>query len=131
MKKMIEELTTQIQNMYESTPTIEEAEKLAAKFLHAQMILAGHLSNLDLDSRMKKSGLKRVKAAVYTEAVSSAEKKPTEAQLAAIVDTSEIVETAQMDFDTAEVEAELFKSYLSVMREAHIFCRGISRGNYS
>jgi hypothetical protein len=130
VKKLAAELTVEIEKAYVNSPTMEEAEKLAAKFLAAQMHIANELAVMDLDARMKKAGMKRVRAAVYAETVSSSDKKPTEAMITSIIDTDELVERAQTDFDTAEVEVELLRSYYSIFREGHIYFRGIAKGSF-
>ncbi len=109
---------------------MEEAEKLAAKFLSAQLRLANELRTADLDSRMRKAGLKAIKASVYLAAATIVDggKKPTEAALAAMVDSNEIVSGEQSAFDKAECDRDLLQNYFNVFREAHVFFRGISRG---
>lgn len=123
-------LEADIVNAYESACTIEEAEKLAAKFLSAQLRLANQLRTADLDARMRKAGLKAIKATVYMEAATSSEKKPTEAALASMVDSNKIVMGEQASFDKAEVDKDLLQNYFQVFREAHVFFRGISKGRF-
>lgn len=131
IKTFVLELEKDIRKAYEESPTMEEAEKLAAKFLSAQIILAGELAACDLDARMRKAGLKRVKAAVYSDAVGRSDKKPTEATLASIVDMNELVEGEQAAFDAAEVHTEQLKNYLNIMREAHVYFRQVSKGSFN
>ena len=129
-RKFCEELTLDIQKAYESSPTIEEAEKLAAKFLLAQIKCGEALSSADLASRMRKNGLKAVKAAVYMQHATKTEKKPSDVLLQALVDQDQLVNTEQEGFDVAEVESNELKNFLSVCRDAHIYFRGMSRGRY-
>lgn len=128
LMEMVEALTAEIQRSYESGVTVEEAEKLAGKFLHAQMVIIDTLRTADLDARMKKSGLKAVAAAVYMEAATSGEKKPTEAMLSAMVDRSKMVVDTKSALDTAEVEYNTLRNYLDVFKEAHIHFRTIAKG---
>lgn len=127
-----EELEQNIKSAYESAVSPEEAERLAAKFLLAQLEAGRELAALDLDSRMKKTGLKSLKAAVYLESCSKGEngKKPTEATLAALVDSDKLVCQEQVAYDTAEVERDKLDNYLNIFREAHIFFRGVSKGRF-
>jgi hypothetical protein len=131
MKNSIKALATELEGVlhkaYEETPTIEDAEKFAARFLEAQLILANELAVVDLDARMRKAGTKRVKAAIYTDAVAKSEKKPTEAQLAALVDMNELVEGEQTGLDAAEVERELIQNYMNIFREGHVYMRQLSK----
>lgn len=124
------ELEADIQSAYETGPTIEEAEKLAAKFLKGRLEAGKMCRNAALDARMRKAGLKAVKAAVYLEAATKTDKKPSDVMLTALVDSSELVAGEQTRFDTAEVDAEELENFKDVLKEAHIYFRGLSRGRY-
>lgn len=126
----IQQLTDEIKAAYESSVTIEEAEKLAGKFLHAQLLVAEKLHQADLDARMRKSGVKALKAAVYLEAATKTEKKPSDVMLMALVDSDKLVLDEQGSFDKAEVDKNALENYLSVFREAHIFFRGVAKGRF-
>jgi hypothetical protein len=127
---MIENLSEKIKSSYESSVTIEEAEKLAAEFLHAQILLAKELKIRDLDSRMKKSGLKAVKAQSYLDVCSKSDKKPSDSYIQAHVDQDESVVTTQLGFDEAEVSRDELNNFLSIFKDAHIFFRGIAKGRF-
>lgn len=126
----LKELEQDIQNAYESSPTLDEAEKLAAKFLGAQIKIGSELSKIDLDSRMRKSGLKAIKAAVYMEAATKTDKKPSDVMLSAIVDMDKTVGDTQDQFDSAEVRRNELQNWLSVTKDAHIFMRGLAKGRF-
>lgn len=126
----LKELEKDIQNAYESSPTIEEAEKLAAKFLIAQLSVGAELAKADLDARMRKTGLKAVKAAVYLEAATKGDKKPSDVLIGAIVDSDKVVSETQDGFDRAEVYRNEFENYLSVFRDAHIYFRTLAKGRF-
>lgn len=125
---LCEDLEKDIKNAYEGGVTVDDAEKLAAKFLDAQIQVGNELSTVDLDARMKKQGLKAIKAAVYLEEAGKSDKKPSDVFLAAKVDSSPLVDEAQKAFDSAEVTRNMLDNYLSVFRESHIYFRGISKG---
>lgn len=127
-----DELEQDIRNAYERPVETDEAQLLASKFLLAQLNAGRELSNLNLDARMKKTGLKALKAQVYLKhaQTSLGEKKPTEATLSAIVDSDKLVLENQDMFDKAEVERDLIENYLNVFREAHIFMRSLSKGKF-
>lgn len=129
-KTFCEELTKDIQTAYEGSLTLDDAEKLAAKFLMGQIEAGKELQAADLDTRMRKSGLKAVKAAVYVEAATKGEKKPTEAMLAATVDMDKLVIGEQEAFDCAEVWKNQLENYLDVFRNAHIYFRGMAKGRF-
>lgn len=125
-----EELTNQIKSTYTEGTTLDEAEKLAAKFLHAQLMVSEQLSKADLDARMKRTGVKAVKAAVYMAEATKSEKKPTEAMLSALIDSNELVAEEQNAYDEAEVLKNSLENYFLIFKEAHIYYRGISKGRF-
>lgn len=128
--KLFKEIEQSIIQAYTEGITISEAEKLAAKCLHAQIKLSDELKNADLSSRMSKSGLKAIKAAVYISEATKELKKPTEAMLTASIDSNELVCGEQKTFDTNEVQlAELNRLY-DICHEGHIYFRGIAKGRF-
>lgn len=128
--KLCEELTQQIKSSYEEGTTMEEAEKLAGKFLYAQIQVSEELKKGDLDARMRKSGLKALRSAIYMDVCSKADKKPTEAAIDALINTDDLVKGSQEAFDTAESGKEALERYYNIFREAHIHFRSISRGTF-
>lgn len=125
-----QQLEQEIISAYTEGVTMEQAEKLAAKCLHVQMRVSSELRTSALDSRMRKSGLKAVKANIYMDAVSKADKKPTEAQLTAILDTNDLIAQEQDKFDIAESDKEELERMYDISREAHIYFRGIAKGTF-
>lgn len=133
MSKFEEQLKTlenKIKSTYEEGVTVDEAEKLAAEFLYAQMVVSGELRKTDLDARMRKSGTKTIRAAIYLDVVQQAEKKPTEAQIAALIDTDKMVSIEQEALDKAEVDRSNLERYYDVFGNAHIYYRGIAKGKF-
>ena len=124
------ELEADITSAYEGSVTVDDAEKLAAKFLAAMMKLTAMLKKVDLDSRMKKSGLKAVKAAIYMAEATKTDKKPSDTMLGAMVDRSPLVQTSQSELDTAECSREELERYFSIFKEAHVYFRGIAKGKF-
>lgn len=129
-KQLCAELEITIQEAYASGVSLDEAERLAAKFLHAQIMVSVELKNADLDARMRKAGTKGVKAAVYLGEVSKSDKKPTEAMLAALIDTNTDVMEEQQALDEAESLKADLERYYEIFREGHIYMRGISKGRF-
>ena len=78
LQKFVLELEGKIKAAYEEGTTQPDAERLAAEFLHAQMVISSHLRKADLDARMRKSGHKAIRAAVYMGEVGKSEKKPSD-----------------------------------------------------
>jgi hypothetical protein len=131
MSEFYKNLEAKIQATYESGVTIDVAEALAAEFLHAQIRVSEELKKADLNARMHKSGLKAVKAAVYFDIVKQNDKKPTESALEHAINTSPMVNGEQEELDVAESERDNLERYYNIFRDAHIFFRGISKGNFS
>ena len=130
LKAFCDDLTALIQASYEEGVTMEAAERIAGKFLHAQLMIADALKNADLDARMKKSGVKAIRAAIYMEGATGSDKKPSDVLLGALVDQNKLVQDQQSLFDEAEVSHDGLNRYYSVFREAHIHFRGIAKGKY-
>lgn len=130
MKKYTD-LAQKIKNTYEAGVTVSEAEKLAAEFLYAMIDVSEELQKIDLDTRMRKTGVKTIKAAVYLEEARKGDKKPTEAMLGALVDSNELVTSEQEAFDIAENSREALQNYYNIFKESHIFYRGIAKGQFS
>ncbi len=125
-----QQLEDKIKSAYEDGVNLTQAEQLAAEFLHAQLKVSTELKKYDLDSRMRKSGVKAVRAAVYMSAGSKEGKRPTEAALEAMVNQDSIVCGEQQELDKSEVERDDLQRYYNVFREAHIYFRGISKGKF-
>jgi len=126
--KLKSEIEKKIQDTYESGVGMQDAERLSAEFLHFMMTLSTMLSVTSLDARMKKSGVKAIRSAVYLEEVSKSEKKPTEAMLTAILDTNDIISGEQKLLDSAEVETEELKRLYDICNNCHIYYRNIGKG---
>jgi len=129
-KEFCNSLEEKIKESYNTGVSLVKAEELAAEFLYAQLRVSQELKNADLDSRMKKSGLKSIRAAIYLDIVQKADKRPTEAQTAAMVDNNDLVAGEQQKLDISEVERDDLERYYNIFREAHLYYRSISKGKY-
>jgi hypothetical protein len=131
LKEYIESIEEKIRSTYEEGVTIEQAEKLASEFLNSQIVISRALAEVDLDSRMKKAGVKAIRAAVYLEECKKSDKKPSDVLLDAIVNSNDIVLGEQGRLDEAEVKkAELDRAF-SILQNAHIHYRTIAKGAFS
>jgi hypothetical protein len=129
--KLFQDLEKEIQDAYTGDgKTAEEAEKLAAKFLHAQMQISASLKVADLDARMRKAGIKTVRGTIYLDEVSKAEKKPSDVLLEQVLNINELVISAQHDYDEAEVNKAELERWYDITREAHIYFRALSKGRF-
>lgn len=129
-EELVKSLELKIQASYESGVSLEEAEKLASEFLFAQLTVSNQLRKADLDSRIRKSGLKAVKAAVYTDACSKADKKPTEGALEHLLNMNELVSGEQDSLDKAEVQRDELSRIYNIFQAAHVHFRQISKGQF-
>lgn len=127
-KQFCDSLEVKIIAAYEQGVSLEDAEKLASEFLHGMLQVSSELKKADLNSRMRKSGNKAIRAAVYTDICAKSEKKPTESALDHLINMNDLVNKEQDALDSAEVERDELERYYNIFREAHIHFRGVSRG---
>lgn len=127
---LIKKLEDKITDSYTEGVTLEQAERLAGEFLAAQLAVSTQLKKADLDSRMRKTGVKAVRAAIYLEGATKGEKKPSDVLLAAQVDSDQLVIGEQKAYDEAEVEKDELDRYYNIFREAHVYFRGIAKGRF-
>src|SRR5277367_1274789 len=120
MKERLKELEQKIKDSYEQGVTIVMAESLAGEFLHAMIQVSEELRVADMDARMRKSGVKAIRAAVYLEEVKKQDKKPADTLLEATINSNKMVQEAQDQFDESEVYRNLLDSYLNIFNQAHI-----------
>lgn len=127
-KQLCEALENEVIASYTEGVTLDQAEKLAGRFLHAQMKVSNELKTADLDARTRKSGVKAVRAAIYLDIVQSSEKKPTEGALEHMINTNGVVSNEQSAFDSAEVEKANLERYYDIFASAHVYFRQMARG---
>jgi hypothetical protein len=130
IKTLCDSLEKKIEATYTTSLAPDEAEKLAAEFLHAQMTLSEELRVVELDARMKKSGLKAVQAAVYMAETQGKDKKPTEAALQHTINMDISVSGAQDALDLAEVDKNDLERCYEIFNNAHIFYRTLAKGKF-
>lgn len=128
---LCQELETTVQAAYEDGVTIEAAEKLAARMLAAQMKIAMQLASTDLDARMKKNGVKAMKAAAYMDEIAKHEKKPSEGFLENAVNANEIVGKEADAYEKADAEKDALATYLGIFKDAHIYFRTLAKGSFN
>lgn len=128
--QLCKDLEDKIKTAYTEGTTLEEAEKLAGEFLYAQIKVSQELKAADLDSRMRKSGVKAVRAAIYMEAATKGDKKPSDVLLEALVNMNELVQGEQTAFDSAEASRDDLERYYNIFREAHVHFRTVAKGRF-
>lgn len=130
INKICQSLSEKIKSAYEAGLTMEEAEKLSGEFLYGMTQVADALRDADLDTRMRKTGLKAIKAAIYLEEAKKTDKKPSDVMLAALVDCNDLVAGEQEGFDAAESSKDHLQNYYNIFKEAHVYFRGIAKGRF-
>lgn len=130
MKELLKRLEDKIKQSYEQGITLDEAEKLASEFLYAQLQISAELTKYDLDSRLRKNGVKSIRAAIYLDIVQKSDKKPTEAQIGAMIDADKIVQDEQQAYDQAEVSKAELDRYYDVFQNAHVHFRTVAKGRF-
>lgn len=126
--KRCQALEAKIMDSYTQGITIDDAEKLAGEFLHAMMQVSDEIKTNDLDARMRKSGVKAVRAAVYTSLATGVDKKPTEGSLEHSINLNELVQGEQKALDEAEAERDNLERYYNIFMNAHLHFRSIAKG---
>lgn len=126
-KEYCDSLEEKIILSYTEGVSLDTAEKLAAEFLSAQLRVSRELAKVDLNSRMRKQGVKAIRAALYSK-IKGGEGKHTEASITAELDHNELVAGEQTSYDEAEVEKAELERYYDVFAQAHVYYRQTSRG---
>lgn len=126
----IVDLESTITEAYATSPTPDEAELSAAKFLAGMFRVGDELKRIDLDARMKKSGLKAIRSAVYLEEAKRGDKKPSDTLIEAVINSNRMVTDAQQALDYAEVDRDRLHNLLNVCKESHIFFRALAKGRF-
>lgn len=123
------ELEKDVEKAYEVGVTMEEGERLAAKFLRAMMQVSSAIRTKSLDARMKKNGYKTLRASAYLTIVQGNDKKPTETHISAMLDTDKDVIGAQDVYERADEDNLVLERLFAIFKEAHLYFRGVGRGH--
>jgi hypothetical protein len=127
-KKLCTELEAVIESAYQDGVTLDQAERLAARFLDAQLKTSRQLKVHSLDAKMRKSGVKAIKAAILLAEIQKHEKKPSDSILTATVDSSDIVTGEESRQYEAEEDADELRRLYDVFGNAHIYFRSVAKG---
>lgn len=130
LNAICEKLKVSIEQAYDQGVTMAEAEKLAALTLQARLMLSDSIKTADLDARMRKNGVKAVRANVYMDEITKHDKKPAEAFLENAVNLSALVLEEETAFAEAETERNRLESYLDIFKDAHVFFRQVCKGSF-
>ena len=130
LNKTLQELQDTIARAYTEGVTMQEAERLAAHTLSVRLQIADHIKSSDLDARMKKHGVKAIRAQVYLEQIAANEKKPTEAWLESAVNMSDLVKAEETLYAESDTDTRRLETYSDVLKDAHIFFRKVMGGSF-
>lgn len=128
LETVIESLKTKLTNSYTEGISIEEAEKLAGEFLSVMWLTSDALEVSGLDARMRKAGLKAIRAAVYLDACKASDKKPSDVWLENFVTSDKLVTEEQRGFDESEERRNKLERDYEILNQGHIYFRQQSRG---
>jgi hypothetical protein len=130
LAKTVKDLKQEIVKAYEQGVTIVEAERLAALTLHARLLLSDEIKVIDLDAKMRRNGVKSVRANAYMEELSKHDKKPAEGFLENAVNLNQEVLNEEISFFEVESERNRLESYLDIFKDAHLYFRQICKGTF-
>jgi hypothetical protein len=122
-KQFIADLELKVRDSYGQGISGQGAQDLAGEFLAAMFQLSDLMGDADLDTRMRKSGLKAVRAGVYMEAATADVKKPSDTFLNELVAAHPHVLELQKAYDEAEVELAELERVFGILKECHVHFR--------
>jgi hypothetical protein len=127
MKDLIEQLQKRVSEVYENGTTVSQSEEITHELADAEFKLVTMITPLDLDARMRRHGVKQIRAAVYLDIIKNSEKKPTEAQIAAMVDSDSLVSDAQKGYDGAEAALAEAERLLDAVHNSQVVFRTLMK----
>lgn len=129
-KTTINSVKEQIEASYEKGMTVSEAEVFATKLLGYMMQLSEAIRSADLDCRMRRAGLKAIRAAMYLEFAAKGDKKPSDVMLDHMINSNPLVQGEQERFDNAEVNKEEIERNFKIFELAHQHFKKMGQGAF-
>lgn len=130
---IIEQISIEFKAAHHSKYEPKKAELTAALCLEAQKQLAQFLSDAELLSKERKSEVERVEAEKYfyykENQKKSDEKSYSDVALNRLVAKDQEVVSAKKEQYQAEADFGKYKNLFGVLKDAHIFFRGLAKGN--
>lgn len=129
---IIEQISTEFKAAHHSKYEQKKAELTAALCLEAQKQLAQFLSDAELLSKEKKAEVERVEAEryfYYKGNKKNSDEKITDTALNRMVAKDSEVLSAKKEQYAAEADFGKYKNLFGVLKDAHIFFRGLAKGN--
>jgi len=127
---MIEKIMIEFRKAHSRKYEPEDAEKTAALCLEAQKELTEFLSDAELISKEKKLEVERIEAEkiFYYKSLKNGGEKVTDTILKAYVAKDDDVCNAKKGQYKAEADFNKWKNLLNVLKDGHLFFRGVSKG---
>ncbi len=129
---IIEQISMEFKAAHHEKYEPKKAELTAALCLEAQKQLAHFLSDSELLSKEKKSEVERVEAEryfFYKENKKNPDEKMTDTALNRMVAKDQEVLSAKREQYMAEADFGKYKNLFGVLKDSHIFFRGLAKGN--
>lgn len=130
LQELIQDCIAETKTAHEVKYDAEQAEKTAAMFLHARLLLAQFIEDVELNAKQSKGEIDRIEGEKYfhyKETINS-DKKVTEAVLvAAVARDSEVVQ-AKKNWASSEAELRKYSFIMDTLKEGHIFFRNVGKG---
>ena len=128
---IIEQISTEFKAAHHTKYEPKKAELTAALCLEAQKQLAQFLSDAELLSKEKKSEVERVEAERYYfyKENKKTDEKMSDVALNRLVAKDPEVIFAKKEQYIAEADFGKYKNLFGVLKDAHIFFRGLAKGN--
>lgn len=129
---IINQISTEFRLAHKEKYEPKKAELTAALCLEAQKQLAEFLSDSELLSKEKKSEVERIEAEryyFYKDSLKTKEEKVSDVALNRLVAKDIEVIQAKRDQYVAESDFSKYKNLFGVLKDAHIFFRGLAKGN--
>lgn len=124
------QLIKEVEAVADQGITLDHAERVAGLALSTMNQLSEQLLITERNRRMRKAGLKAIKAATRQEEIKKHDRKPTESQLDDVLALNALVQQEEDGFDDAEVETELLERQFGIAKECHLYFRSVSRGRF-
>lgn len=128
---IIEMISTEFKAAHHSKYEPKKAELTASLCLEAQKQLAEFLSDSELLSKEKKSEVERIESEryFYYKENKKSDEKMTDVALNRLVAKDSEVVSAKKEQYQAEADFNKYKNLFGVLKDAHIFFRGLAKGN--
>lgn len=130
---LVSQVSTELRKAHKSQYDVQEAERTAALCLDAQEKLVYFLSEAELIAKERKMNIESVEGDrylfyKYSYKIDGKEAKLSDAVAQKLVDKDEDVLKAKREQIEAEANFSKWRNLFGILKDAHIFFRGIAKG---